>query len=76
MDIHVHRVTHRWGVVRGRTPEQTRVELEKVLPRKYWLEINRLLVPFGRFVCTACLPQCSKCPVLEYCKQVGVTAHA
>jgi endonuclease-3 len=76
VDIHVHRVTNRWGVVSGRTPEQTMVELERVLPKKYWLEINRLLVPFGKFVCTARLPKCSTCPVLEYCEQVGVTAHA
>jgi endonuclease-3 len=76
VDIHVHRVTNRWGVVSGRTPEQTMVELERVLPKKYWLEINRLLVPFGKFVCTARLPKCSACPVLEYCEQVGVTAHA
>ena len=76
VDIHVHRVTNRWGVVSGRTPEQTMLELERVLPKKYWLEINRLLVPFGKFVCTARLPKCSTCPVLEYCKQVGVTAHA
>ena len=76
VDIHVHRVTNRWGVVSGRTPEQTMVELERVLPKKYWLEINRLLVPFGKFVCTARLPKCSTCPVLEYCKQVGVAAHA
>ncbi len=76
VDIHVHRVTNRWGVITGRTPEQTVVELEQVLPRKYWLEINRLLVPFGKFVCTARLPKCSTCPVLEYCRQVGVTTHA
>jgi len=76
VDIHVHRVTNRWGVASGRTPEQTMVELEQLLPKKYWLEINRLLVPFGKFICTARLPKCSTCPVLEYCRQVGVTVHA
>ena len=76
VDIHVHRVTNRWGIVSGRTPEQTMVELELILAKKYWLEINRLLVPFGKFVCTARLPTCSTCPVVRYCGQVGVTAHA
>jgi len=75
VDIHVHRVTSRWGYVRASTPEGTREALEKVLPRKYWVEINRLLVPFGKHVCTGRLPKCSTCPVLEYCRQVGVTAH-
>jgi len=75
VDIHVHRVTNRWGFVRTPTPEATRRLLEEKLPRKYWVEINRLLVPFGKHVCTGRLPKCSMCPVLEYCRQVGVTEH-
>lgn len=75
VDIHVHRVTNRWGYVATRTPEQTRVALEKQLPKKYWIEINRLLVPFGKHICTGTLPRCSTCPVLAYCRQVGVARH-
>jgi endonuclease-3 len=75
VDVHVHRVTNRWGYVRTSTPEATRLALEKKLPRKYWVEINRLLVPFGKHVCTGRLPKCSTCPVLEYCRQVGVIEH-
>ena len=75
VDVHVDRVTNRWGFVRAPTPDATRRALEEKLPRKYWVEINRLLVPFGKHVCTGRLPKCSVCPVLEYCKQVGVTAH-
>jgi endonuclease III len=75
VDIHVHRVTNRWGYVRTRTPERTSVELEGKLPRRYWVEINRLLVPFGKHICTGALPRCSECPVLEFCRQVGVERH-
>jgi endonuclease-3 len=75
VDIHVHRVTNRWGVVSSSSPELTMTALEKVLPKRYWIEINRLLVPFGKHVCTGPLPKCSTCPVLEYCRQVGVTEH-
>lgn len=75
VDVHVHRVTNRWGFVRSPTPEGTRRMLEQHLPRKYWVEINRLLVPFGKHVCTGRLPKCSVCPVLEYCHQIGVTEH-
>jgi endonuclease-3 len=75
VDIHVHRVTNRWGYVAAPTPEQTMVELERVLPREYWIEINRLLVPFGKHICTGQLPRCSTCPVLEMCRQVGVERH-
>jgi endonuclease III len=75
VDVHVHRVTNRWGYVSTVTTEDTRRALEERLPKKYWVEINRLLVPFGKHVCTGRLPKCSVCPVLKYCRQVGVTEH-
>jgi endonuclease III len=73
VDIHVHRVTNRWGYVRTSTPEATLAALERVLPPKYWVEINALLVPFGKHICTGRAPRCSTCPVLDMCRQVGVT---
>jgi len=75
VDIHVHRVAGRWGYVHASTPEKTLVALEAKLPRPYWIEINRLLVPFGKHICTGKLPHCSTCPVLDMCQQVGVTTH-
>jgi endonuclease-3 len=75
VDVHVWRVVNRWGYVEGATPEKTQHALERVLPRRYWIEINRRLVPFGKHVCTGVRPKCSTCPVLEYCRQVGVTEH-
>lgn len=72
MDVHVHRVTNRWGYVREKTPEKTMASLEAKLPRRYWVEINRLLVPFGKHVCTGTAPKRSTCPVLDRCRQVGV----
>lgn len=75
VDIHVHRITNRWGYVATTTPEKTTVALERSLPQRYWVEINALLVPFGKHVCTGNAPRCSSCPVLSMCKQVGVTSH-
>jgi endonuclease-3 len=72
VDIHVHRVTNRWGYVDSSTPERTILALEAKLPRAYWIEINRLLVPFGKHICTGSRPRCSTCPVLDMCQQVGV----
>jgi endonuclease-3 len=51
------------------------VELEEKLPKRYWVEINKLLVPFGKHVCKGTLPRCSTCPVLEMCQQVGIREH-
>jgi endonuclease III len=75
VDIHVHRVANRWGIVHTTTPEKTMTALETVLPRRYWVEINALLVPFGKHICTGVRPMCSTCPLLKMCQQVGVTAH-
>jgi endonuclease III len=75
VDVHVHRVTNRWGYVQAPTPEKTMLALEAALPARYWLDINRLLVPFGKHICTGRRPRCSTCPVLAMCRQVGVTTH-
>lgn len=75
VDVHVHRVTNRWGYVAAATPEKTMGQLERVLPRRHWIAINRLLVPFGKHVCTGSAPRCSRCPLLPPCQQVGVTSH-
>lgn len=75
VDIHVHRVTGRWGYVQAATPEKTLAALEAKLPKAHWIDINRLLVPFGKHICTGSRPHCSTCPVLDMCAQVGVTDH-
>ena len=72
VDIHVHRISNRWGYVQTKTPEQTEFALRQKLPQAYWLEYNALLVPFGQNVCTPVSPWCSRCPVAEFCDQVGV----
>lgn len=73
VDIHVHRIVNRWGYVQARTPEKTMAALLAVLPKRYWVEINERLVPFGKWVCTGERPRCSTCPLLSMCARVGVT---
>ena len=75
VDIHVHRVVNRWGYVQENTPEKTLKALEQKVSPALWTEINRLLMPFGKHICTGTLPHCSTCPVLVWCEQVGVTQH-
>ena len=75
VDIHVHRVTNRWGLVAEPTPEKTMTALQEELPQANWVEINAILVPFGKHICTGIRPKCSTCPLLEMCQQVGVTSH-
>ncbi|HEX8834877.1 MAG TPA: endonuclease III [Abditibacteriaceae bacterium] len=75
VDIHVHRVTNRWGYVSATTPEKTLAQLQQKLPPQYAVEINERLVPFGKHICTGNLPRCSTCPLLSMCRQIGVTKH-
>jgi endonuclease-3 len=73
VDIHVHRIPNRLGLISTRTPEQTELTLEALLPREYWIPVNSLLVRFGQQVCTPVSPWCSRCPLSDECARVGVT---
>ncbi|HRQ37077.1 MAG TPA: endonuclease III [Chloroflexota bacterium] len=75
VDIHVHRITNRWGYVQANTPEKTMAALEQKLPQKYWIEINRLLVPFGKHICQGTTPRCTTCPLFDICPRVGVKSY-
>jgi endonuclease III len=72
VDIHVHRISNRWGYVRTRTPNETEEALCRKLPARYWITYNDLLVPFGQNICQPISPFCSRCPVRRYCDRVGV----
>lgn len=52
VDIHVHRISNGLKLVQTKTPEQTEQALKKVLPQKYWIEWNKLLVMWGQNVCS------------------------
>lgn len=73
VDVHVHRITNRWGYIQAKSPEATMVALQEKLPQPYWVDINRLLVPFGKHICTGTRPDCSRCPIVYMCQQMGVT---
>ncbi|HAQ61545.1 TPA: endonuclease III [Candidatus Delongbacteria bacterium] len=65
VDTHVHRISNRWGVVSTKTPEETEFALMEKIPRKYWSEINDLMVAFGQTVCRPIGPKCSECKVKD-----------
>ena len=48
VDTHVHRISNLLNWVKTKTPEQTEKQLIKILPKKYWKEINHLFVSIGR----------------------------
>lgn len=72
VDTHVHRISNRLGWIETKTPEESEQALTEILPKKYWIEINGLLVTYGKEVCTPVSPRCSTCPMLGQCPQNGV----
>jgi len=72
VDVNVHRVSNRLGWVKTKTAEKTEKELEKILPKKYWKELNALFILHGKNICQPISPLCSICPVSKYCPKIDV----
>jgi endonuclease-3 len=72
VDVHVHRISNRWGYVKTRTPEETEMALRRRLPRRYWIGYNDLLVSFGQNICLPVSPRCSECPLRRSCPRRNV----
>ena len=75
VDTHVHRISNRLGLVETRNPDETEFALMDLLPRRYWIGYNELLVTFGQQVCKPLSPHCSSCPVRRSCRRIGVERH-
>jgi len=72
VDVHVHRISNRLGIIQTKTVEETEYALRQVLPQKYWIVWNRLLVMLGQTICVAQSPFCLKCQLVDICTQVDV----
>jgi endonuclease III len=75
VDTHIHRVSNRLGVIRTRSLEETSVQLQSVVPRKYWYRLNPTLVQHGQNLCRFSDPLCDGCPIRESCLRVGVPTN-
>lgn len=72
VDIHVHIISNRLDWVKTKNAEQTMDELMKIVPKKYWHDLNDLFVLHGQNVCLTNSPFCSKCVIRQYCPRIGV----
>ena len=72
VDIHVHRISNRWGYVKTKSPNETEMVLREILPKRFWKGYNDLLVSFGQNLCKPVSPFCSSCPVEDQCPKIGV----
>ena len=71
VDVHVHRICNRLGLVRTKTPFETEMALRKILPVRYWKTWNSHLVSFGQTRCGPIRPKCEGCPISRYCMHDG-----
>ena len=67
VDTHVHRISNRIGLISTSTPEESEEELWKVIPEKYIMLYNELMVKHGQNICKPISPQCPKCPIIQLC---------
>lgn len=72
IDTHCHRIPNRLGWIKTKTPEETEVALQQILPEKYWDDFNDLFVTFGQHICVPISPFCSRCPIEKYCEKRNV----
>lgn len=73
VDTHVHRIANRLGWIQTRTPDQSEQALYRVVPRRYWAEVNLRLVTWGQNICRPVYPRCAVCVVADVCPRIGVT---
>lgn len=71
VDTHVHRISNRLEMVKTKSPEETEQALRKMLPKRFWLDINHLFVQFGRTICKPIGPKCKTCPIFDLCSWSG-----
>ncbi len=67
VDVHVHRISNRLGIVITKEPQETEFALKSNLPKNSWSEINTLFVTLGQNICKPIKPDCIKCKLCEYC---------
>ena len=70
VDVHVHRISNRLGYVKTKTPDETEFALRKILPKKYWIDFNTLLVTLGQNICKPQRPKCGDCPISKFCAKI------
>ncbi len=72
VDIHVHVIANRLGWVKTKNPDKTMEKLMEVIPKKYWYDLNNLLVSHGQNICVTNSPFCNRCSINGYCPRIGV----
>ena len=67
VDTHIFRVCNRTGFATGKTPTEVEEKRLEIVPDEFKLNAHHWLLLFGRYLCKARNPECTKCPVANFC---------
>ena len=68
VDTHCKRIANRLGFSYEKEPEKIELDLLKIFPKKYYYDLNHVLIWHGRKTCASRNPKCNECPISQYCK--------
>lgn len=76
VDVHVHRISNRLGIVSTKTPEQTEQELSKIVDRRLWTKVNDTFVMYGQNICLPVKPNCKVCDLKKMCRYYSLSSYS
>lgn len=76
VDVHVHRISNRLGLVETKTPEQTEQELLKLVDKKLWTKVNDTFVMYGQNICLPIKPNCKACGLKKGCRYYATSSSS
>jgi endonuclease-3 len=76
VDVHVHRISNRLGLVKTKMPEQTELELLKLVDKKLWTKVNDTFVMYGQNICLPVRPKCKACDLRRMCRYYSTMASS
>ena len=75
VDTHCRRIANRIGLSKEKEPEKIEQDLLKIFPKKYYYDLNHVLIWHGRKTCNSRKPKCEECPISQYCKWFLTFVH-
>ena len=72
VDTHCKRIANKLGLSSEKEPEKIEQDLLKIIPKKYYKDVNHILIWHGRNICTARNPKCSTCPINNFCENYKI----
>jgi endonuclease-3 len=74
VDIHVHRISNRLGLVATKNPEQTEEDLKRIVDKRLWTKVNDTFVMYGQNICLPVKPNCRVCGLKDICRYYAASA--